>query len=117
MASHLNLANYTKFNDDICALLNTGTFTSVKVSVYTDAAASSVAVVNGTPIENLVVVKASCRQPYIDSQSGASINGSITVELEGGHQITAVDGSDNFWYVLSGNVFVPRRFGSSQPIA
>jgi len=117
MAAQLNLANYTKFNDDICALLNTGAFTSVKVTVYTDAAASSVAVVDGTPIKDLVVVKASCRQPYIDSKSGASINGSITVELEGGHQVTAVDGSDSFWYTLEGNAFVPRTFGSSQPIA
>ena len=117
MASPLNLANYTKFNDDICALLNTGSFTSIKVTVYTDAAATSVAVVEGTPINDLVVIKASCRQPYVDSNSGESINGSITVELEGGYEVTAVDGSDNFWYTLAGNAFVPRKFGNSQPIA
>jgi hypothetical protein len=113
MASPLTLANYNDINSQMGSLLSTGKFIGVSFTAYTSPTATNVASVNNVLIQNLKIVKISCSQPYVDSKTGANVNGSITVEFEDGSHIVSVENKDSYWYTLEGIAFVPRTFGTS----
>lgn len=113
MASPLNLANYDAINAEMGTLLSTGKYSGVTLTVYTNPAATNIAVINGINIDHLKIVKITCTHPYSDATTGVAVNGSISLDFGCGSTITAVDNVDNYWYTLEGIVFVPRTFGSA----
>lgn len=113
MASPLHLANYETINNEMSELLGSGKYIGVNLTVYTNPAGTNIAIVNNKSIENLKIVKISSTNPYVDNETGSSVNGTITVDFEDGSHITSTDNVDSFWYTLHGIAFVPKTFGSA----
>jgi hypothetical protein len=101
MAIQLNADNYQGMMDSITALFSAGGISSVNVSVYTDAEATTFATdTNGAPVSNAPISK-SVLTPTIQNSDGDTIYGNVTIFFKTGSSFVLTDGGAPAWYVLS----------------
>jgi len=112
MAQQLIANNYTAINDDINILLTSGAYSGISVSVYTDAEQINLATDSNGPILTRTISQITHVASHTDN-NGQIVPASIILGFSDDTTVTAVDGVDNLWYVMSGIVFKPRTFGSA----
>ena len=112
MAQQLIANNYSGINEDINTLLTSGAYSGISVSVYTDSEQTNLASDANGPIQTRTISQITHTASYTDD-NGQTIPQSIVLGFSDGTSITALDGVDNLWYVMSGIIFKPRTFGSA----
>jgi hypothetical protein len=110
MAQQLNPNNYTGINDEINVLLTSGAYSGITITIYTDSNQSSIVTTGSGPVQNKTISQISQTSLYTNND-GVVMPATITLQFSDNTSITAVDGVDSYWYVLSGVVFQPRAFG------
>mgnify|MGYP001213681820 CR=1 FL=1 len=110
MATQLNTSNYSKINTDITELMRTGNFSGVNITIYTDSAATTIALDGAAPIENKQVAKINTIGAYTIASSGQFVNACIVVTFTDGSSLSSKDSEDEYWYKLEGITYVRRTF-------
>lgn len=111
MTTQLNTTTYTTINDDMNALLTSGAYSGVNITLYNDAGQTSIVSDAEGPIQNRKISQIGYVAAHVSPTNGQPVNGSVTINFTDGTSINAVDGVDNYWYSLQGIIFQPRRFG------
>jgi len=111
MAEQLNPNNYSAINDEINTILTSGAYSGITITVFSDSAMQNVLTTNEGPIQNKTISQISHTATHIDNNS-LTVPATITLQFNDGTSVTAVDGVDSFWYLLTGVVFQPRAFGT-----
>ena len=113
MATQLNTTNYSVINDDMNALLTSGAYSGVNITLYSDANQTSIVSDAHGPIQNRKISQIGYVAAHTSPTTGQPVSGSIAVNFNDGTSITAVDGVNTYFYVLHGIIFQPRRFGGN----
>jgi len=109
MATQLTTTNYSVINDDMNALLTSGAYSGVNITLYNDANQTSIVSDAVGPIQNRKISQIGYVAAHTNSVSGQPVPGSITVNFIDGTSISAVDGVNTYFYSLQGIIFQPRR--------
>jgi hypothetical protein len=109
MAIQLNTDNYSIINDDMNSLLTSGAYAGINATIYNDAQQTSIVNDTNGPIQNRRITQITHVAGFTDSL-GQTTNGSVSIVFSDGTSVTAVDGVNSYYYVLTGVIFQPRRF-------
>jgi len=111
MTTQLNTSNYTQLNTDTKALFQTGLYSGVAVSVYTDEAGTTPYTCDdNTQIVNKKLIKAQKVNSYIDPNTQQPVKPKVCLEFDDRHCCNCIDDDDNLWYKLEGIPIQRRRF-------
>jgi hypothetical protein len=113
MATQLNTTTYSTINDDMNALLTSGAYSGVNITIYNDAGQTSVVSNAEGLIQNRKISQIGYVASHTSPANGQIVPGAITINFIDGTSITAVDGVNNYFYTLQGIIFQPRRFGGN----
>lgn len=111
MAQQLNTANYSTINNNMNALLTSGAYSGITISIFTDANCTNVASDEAGPILTRKISQIGYTAAHALA-NGQTQNGSLTLQFNDGTSLVAIDGVDNYWYQLQGVIFQPRRFNT-----
>tara|TARA_Y100000389_G_C17450602_1_gene514508 strand:+ start:178 stop:507 length:330 start_codon:yes stop_codon:yes gene_type:complete len=107
MSNRITTQTYSQFNTDITELLKTGQYSKIITTIYTDEACTTVALLDGTPIENVHVKKIATTASYLDKDSN-TVAPRVHVTFGENKCLCVVDNVDSYWYKLSGETFKPK---------
>ena len=107
MSGSLNSTNYEVINHEICDLLNTGKYSYVAISIYSNANCTSIAIdEEGNDLTNKIILNVSKISAHTDEQ-GNHVNDKITFTFNDNSTLILDDEFDNYWYILNG---IPIKF-------
>ena len=110
MAQKLDTTNYAKLNEDMTALFKTGLYSGVAITLYSDEAATTVFVYEGSPVEKKKVTKVVKTAGYTDKNTGEVLKPHVDVYFDDGKWSICTDEIDTCWYKLEGIPVQRRRF-------
>ena len=92
MATQLNTINYSIINDDMNSLLTSRAYSGVNITIYNDAAQTSIVTDVEGPIQNRKVSQIGYVANHTNPTTGQPVSGAVTVQFTDGTSITAIDG-------------------------
>ena len=112
MATQLNTANHTTLNTAMTELFRSGSCSGVKMTIYTDAEATTIATDSNGNIENRKVTRILKTAEYTHPTTNTVVKPSVKVFFADNTTITATDDLHNFYYKITGEAIPSRTFGS-----
>ena len=110
MATQLNTTNHDALNTEMTALFRAGSCCGVKMSVYNDSTATTLATDSNGNIENRKISQILKTAAYTNPTTNQQINANIKVLFSDGTSIISTDNVDTYYYVISGETFTHRAF-------
>ena len=110
MATQLNTTNHTILNTSMTDLFKTGSFSGVKMSIYTDSAATTLASDSAVNIENRKISQILKTASYVDARTNQTIKAKIKVIFADGTSLTSIDDTDTYYYIIAGEAHVTKTF-------
>jgi len=108
MAVQLNTSTYQTLITTINSVLSSGQYRAVTMTVFSDEATTNVVTdSNGIPLLNREFSSTVSKADTVD-ESGAPINGSVTISFKDGLDFVCTNNVDNLWFTLSGISILSR---------
>tara|TARA_B100000035_G_C20992322_1_gene550803 strand:- start:911 stop:1243 length:333 start_codon:yes stop_codon:yes gene_type:complete len=110
MATQLNTANHTTLNTSMTDLFKSGSFSGVKMSIYTDAEATTIATDSAGNIENRKISQILKTASYTDPKTNQIVKPQIKIIFADGTSLVSVDNVDTYYYVIAGEAHILKTF-------
>ena len=110
MATQLNTTNHDALNTEMTNLFKSGSCCGVKISIYTDSAASTLATDSNGNVENRKISQILKTAAYTHPTTNQQTKANIKILFSDGTSLTSIDDVDTYYYVLSGETFTHRSF-------
>lgn len=110
MATQLNTTNHDALNTEMTNLFKSGTCCGVKISIYTDDAATTLATDSNGNIENRKIAQILKTASYVNPSNNQSIKANVKIVFADGSTLVATDDIDTYYYKLSTESFAHRKF-------
>jgi|TARA_Y100000389_G_C17399818_1_gene484677 hypothetical protein len=110
MATQLNTTNHDALNNEMTNLFKSGSCCGVKMSVYDDEAATTLATDTNGNIENRKINQLLKTAAYTNPTTNQQIKANIKVIFSDGTSLISTDDIDTYYYKLSGETFTHRSF-------
>lgn len=110
MATQLNTTNHDALNTEMTTLFKAGSCCGVKMSIYTDSTASTLATDSNGNIENRKISQILKTAAYTHPTTNQQTKANIKILFSDGTSLTSIDDIDTYYYVLSKEPFAHRSF-------
>lgn len=110
MATQLNTTNHDALNTEMTNLFRTGSYSGVKISIYTDSAANTFATDSNGNIENRKISQILKTAAYTHPTTNQQIKANVKIIFSDGTSLISTDDIDTYYYVVSGETFAHRSF-------
>ena len=110
MATQLNTTNHDALNTEMTNLFKSGSCCGVKISIYTDSAASTFATDSNGNIENRKISQILKTAAYTHPTTNQQTKANIKILFSDGTSLTSIDDVDTYYYVLGKESFTHRTF-------
>ena len=110
MATQLNTTNHDALNNEMTNLFKSGSCSGVKMSVYDDEAATTLATDTNGNIENRKINQLLKTAAYTNPTTNQQNKANIKVIFSDGTSLISTDDVDTYYYKLSAETFTHRSF-------
>lgn len=108
MDSPIATVHYAQITSDINALLSTNR--SAKITIFTSQDGAVMAQDSASmDINARTIASISYTASYVDSVSGETVNGFLTITFSDSSTFKAIDDLDHCWYSIQGSEFALRE--------